>query len=50
MELKDYKALGCNQYVLPQGYHVEYEGINLGRIIWAKPYELDYYKIVKDGD
>lgn len=46
--LKVFKTPGENQYVCIYGYHFVKNGKDIGRVLWAKPNELDGIMIDKD--
>ena len=48
--LKIYKNPYDDQYVAPYGFHFVRDGINMGKIIWRKPNELDGIYIERDEE
>lgn len=47
-KLYQYKNPYVNQYVAPDGYHFERNGVNYGRIMWMS--NVDGITIEKDED
>lgn len=48
--LKIYKNPYDDQYVAPYGFHFVRDGINMGKIIWRKPNEIDGIYIERDEE